>query len=537
MIAACSIRFGRAALTAATVLTLSAFMSAPAHAQVTPFMQAVAQAASGDEGIAAFYRTNGYKPIWTGTGPQDIARRTALLNALQQAGDHALPVASYNIERLSAKLSRIDSERDLGLAEVEMSRVFLKYARDIQTGVLSPKNVDDDIVRDIPLRDRTKLLEEFSVAMPAAFLRDLPPQAPEYSRLMKAKVLLEKQMERGGWGPQVPSSSLKPGDDGNAVAMLRNRMIAMGYMGRSAASSYDTALQEAVRLFQEDHGLEPDGVAGRDTLTAINVQIEDRLPNIIVAMERERWMNIPRGKRHVWVNLTDFRTRLIENDQVIFETKSVIGKNAYHRRSPEFSDLMEYMVINPNWYVPNTIAKAEYLPKILANPAAAGYLQLIDRRGQVVNRSSVNFSRYNVNNFPYNLRQPPGGRNALGYVKFMFPNPYNIYLHDTPAKNLFQANKRDFSWGCIRLNDPFDFAYALLEPQEADPVAYFQERLKSGENTRVALKQPVPVHLVYRTAYTSTKGRLNFRDDIYERDAKIFDALIQAGVALRAYRS
>ena len=537
MFAAVRPGFGHAIVLSVTVLATALFAPSRGVAQVTPFMQAVAVAAARDADIAAFYKANEYQPIWTGTGVRDLARRAALLKALQSAGDHALPVGSYSADILAANMRRITTQRDLGTIEVELTRTFLKYARDVQTGVLTPRKVDSGIVRDVPLRDRTELLNAFSNASPAAFLRALPPTAPEYTRLMKAKIELEKQLARGGWGPRVAANALKPGQTGDAVVALRNRMIAMGYMHRSASSTYDADLQKAVQQFQYDNGLEADGVAGAGTMAEINKQVEERLPNIIVAMERERWMNIPRGKRHVWVNLTDFTAAIVDDDQVTFKTRSVIGKNVSDQRSPEFSDMMEYMEINPNWNVPRSIAVNEYLPRMLANPGAARHLQLIDSRGRVVSRGSVNWEAYNTRNFPFDLRQPPSSRNALGLVKFMFPNPYNIYLHDTPSKSLFQREVRAFSHGCIRLGDPFDFAYALLARQTSDPVGEFQRLLKTGQNTRLNLQEPIPVHLVYRTAFTSAKGRLNFRRDVYGRDARIFDALRNAGVVLQDVRS
>jgi murein L,D-transpeptidase YcbB/YkuD len=227
----------------------------------------------------------------------------------------------------------------------------------------------------------------------------------------------------------------------------------------------------------------------------------------------------------------------MDNEQVTYQTRSVIGKNVSDQRSPEFSDTMEYMEINPYWNVPNSIARSEYLPRMLSNPGAAGHLQLVDRNGRVVSRSAVNWGAYSTRTFPFNLRQPPSNGNALGLVKFMFPNQYNIYLHDTPAKSLFSHEVRAYSHGCIRLRDPFDFAYELLRPQSSDPVGEFQRILKSGANTRVNLEQKVPVHIVYRTAFTSAKGRLNFRRDIYGRDERIYNALVRAGVVLNDVRS
>ena len=501
---------------------------------IPAFAQAVAEAAAQDADIAAFYRDTAYAPLWTGSGPEDAARRAALFQAVMRAGDHGLPVERYGLDRLEAMLRNISSPREKGRAEVEMSRLFLLYARQIQTGILTPKQVDPGIVREVPVRNRTALLAAFSQADPVRFLKSLPPKAPEYARLMREKLRLEALMGRGGWGPAVPASALKPGQSGEAVVSLRNRLMAMGYLARSATRTYDADIQRAVQQFQADMGLEPDGVAGNTTLRQLNVPIEKRLASILVAMERERWMNIERGKRHVWVNLTDFTASIVDDGKVTFQTRSVIGKNTSDRRSPEFSDMMEYMEINPYWNVPRSIATKEYLPAMLANPGAVAHLQLVDGAGRVVPRSAVDFSRYTPASFPFNLRQAPSSRNALGLVKFMFPNRYNIYLHDTPAKSLFNRDKRDFSHGCIRLQRPFDFAYTLLAPQTSDPKGVFQAALQSGQNTRINLEPAIPVHLVYRTAIMPAAGRANYRDDVYGRDARIFAALQAAGVALPA---
>jgi murein L,D-transpeptidase YcbB/YkuD len=327
---------------------------------------------------------------------------------------------------------------------------------------------------------------------------------------------------------------LKPGQSGNSVVILRNRLQAMGFLKRSSSQTYDAAMQSAMQQFQLTRGLNPDGVAGPGTMVEINRPIESHLQAVMVAMERERWMNRPRGKRHIWVNLTDFSAVIMDNDKETFRTRSVIGKNQSDRRSPEFSDVMEFMVINPSWYVPRSITTKEYLPLMQKNRNAVSHLQVIDSKGRSVSRSSVNFASYSAKTFPFSLKQPPSRGNALGLVKFMFPNRHNIYLHDTPAKNLFSREVRAYSHGCIRLHQPFDFAYALLAKQTNDPEGFFQAKLKTGAEARVNLNEPVPVHIVYRTAYVTAKGNVNFRRDIYGRDAKIFSALVKAGVQLRS---
>jgi murein L,D-transpeptidase YcbB/YkuD len=335
----------------------------------------------------------------------------------------------------------------------------------------------------------------------------------------------------------VPGGKLEPGDSGPRVVALRNRLITMGYMKRSAAQSYDAEMQKAVQVFQSEHGLNTDGVAGPATLEQINIPVEKRLEQVIVAMERERWLGPDRGKRHVLVNITDFHARLVENGKVVFKTRSVVGMNVHDRRTPEFSDEMDHMVINPTWNVPRSIAVKEYLPELQKNPNAVSHLRLIDARGRIVRRDGMDFTQYDARNFPFDMKQPPSRGNALGRVKFMFPNRHNIYLHDTPAKHLFAREVRAYSHGCIRLNDPFDFAYQLLGNQVSDPVAFFKAKLDTGVETRVDLKHPLPVHIIYRTALSSPKGRMEYRRDVYGRDARIFDALSAAGVVLRAVQS
>ena len=529
-------RNGFVKTTVLAIFTLFFVQLSPVQAQVTAFMQSVAEASARDEALAGFYKANGYKPIWTGTGSKDRSRRAALLKALASADDHGLPQKAYDTDFLQANLRSVQSERDLGKIEVELSRLFLEYARDMQTGVLTPSRVDSEIVRQVPLRGRLETLVNFSKSSPAAYLKSLVPNSPEYTRLMKEKIRLERLLAKGGWGQQVPGKKLEPGSSGNAVVILRNRLMAMGYLGRSATQSYDANLQKAVQQFQLAHGLNPDGVAGAGTLAELNKPVETRLGQIIVAMERERWMNMPRGKRHVWVNLTDFTAKIIDNGKVTFETRSVVGANRSDQRSPEFSDVMEHMVINPTWNVPRSIAVKEYLPLMQKNPDAAGHLKLI-RGGRVVSRQGIDFTQFTAADFPYDLKQPPSDGNALGLVKFMFPNKYNIYLHDTPAKNLFSRETRAFSHGCIRLNDPFDFAYALLAKQMSNPKEFFQARLAQRSENVVPLDTPIPVHLVYFTAFTSAKGNMNYRRDVYGRDAKILKALLNAGVVLRAVQS
>ena len=476
-----------------------------------------------NRGLSTFYRETMYAPVWTGA--DHAARRSALVSAISRAHEHGLPVGRYDLDGLLAAFAAVETERDRGLVEARASLLFLQFANDIHSGVLEPSQILSSIVRELPRFDPADLMTRFTQAEPVGFMRDLAPSSPEYVRLYEAKRELEAAIAQGGWGPRVQAGSLAPGDTGGSVVALRNRLIAMGYLDRVATARYDGAMQRAVQEFQAAHGLDTTGIANSATIRQINVEPQDRLPSVIVALERERWLNIPRGDRHIWVNLTDFTARIVDFDQITYETRAVIGANG--TQTPEFSDVMDHLEINPDWTLPRSII-AQYWGALASG--GANHLNIIDNRGNVVPREFVNFGAYTPTNFPFDVRQPPGPGNALGEVKFMFPNPYAIYLHDTPARALFSHDVRAYSNGCIRLNNPREFAYELLSRQEADPVTYYHNVLNSRRETMVYLEQPVPVHLVYRTAFTDVHGRLNYRADIYGRDATLYQALVRAGV-------
>jgi murein L,D-transpeptidase YcbB/YkuD len=494
------------------------------------FVQALAVAAGEDRAIADWYAANDYRTLWTGA--DDVARRQALLAAFATASDHGLPVARYDAEALRASLLAARTEGDRGRAEIALTRAYLAWARDLTSGAIEPAKVDPGILREIAVIEPGVLLSRIATGDPQVVLDWLLPKSPAYLNLMKAKIRLEADIATGGWGPILMAKPLNPGDTGPEVVALRDRLVRMGYLARSATAVFDRKIEAAVVDFQLNHGLTADGIVNESTLIELNKGPEERLKSVIVALERQRWMDYDRSARHIWVNLPDFTAKIIDHGRTVFETRVVIGKNVPDQRSPEFSDLMEHMVINPSWGVPRSITVKEYLPLLQRNPNAVSHLQVIDGRGRVVPRGAVNFAAYTSRNFPFALRQPPSDDNALGLVKFMFPNPYNIYLHDTPSKSLFAKEVRAYSHGCIRVADPFDLAHALLSVQSKDAEAEFDEKLKTGNETTVKLLQKVPVHLVYFTAYPGAKGRIAYRRDIYGRDAALFEALSAAGVEL-----
>ncbi|ABF63951.1 Peptidoglycan-binding domain 1 [Ruegeria sp. TM1040] len=517
----------------AAVLGTTLLFAEKAEAASTGFRQAVAEMAWEDEAVSSYYRQNQYAPLWTADTPEATARRRALMQALEEASMHGLPDMSARAADLVEQMRNVRSTRDLGAVEVALSRALVDYATDLQTGLIdTPVRIDEGIVREKHKVDATRFLEGIATDRPAAFLQDLVPTSSQYRALLREKMRLEALLQAGGWGATVPVRKIEPGDTGQSVLALRNRLVSMGYLAPTATRSYDLDVEDAVRRFQSEHGLEVDGVAGEGTLKELNRPVSDRIKSVLVAMERERWLTPERGLRHILVNLTDFSAKIMDEGEISFETRSVIGSTKSDRRTPEFSDEMDHMVINPSWYVPRSIITKEYLPKLKNNPNAHSYIEITDNRGRVVNRNNVDFSQFTARSFPFAMRQPPSSRNALGLVKFMFPNKYNIYLHDTPQKHLFGREVRAFSHGCVRLHQPFEFAYELLTPQTENPKDYFHRVLNSGKETKVPLETKVPVHLIYRTAFVSQDGRAEFRRDVYGRDAKIWSALERAGVAL-----
>ena len=482
--------------------------------------------------ILDFYTENDYELIWFGNNALASQRRAELVNSLQSPSFHALHGKKYQVNSLLSKLSTSDSLFEIGLLEGLFMIAFAEYASDLDTGVLIPSEVDSDIVRHIDDKDTDFYIQGLLSRNPYDYFRSLGPQSSEYARLLAEYQKLSEIIRNGGWSNIATDRILRFGDSGDDVVAIRNRLFDQGYMPNSISTKFDKNLLKAIQKYQSDHGLIPDGIVGEGTILELNISAEQRLSSIIVALERERWLGDTLGQRHIWVNLADFTAKIIEDHAVVFETRTVLGVNDESMRSPEFSDKMEYLVVNPTWHIPVSIAKNEYLPELKKDPEALPFLKLFDSSGSLVDRESIDFSILGKNYFPYEMKQLPSTTNALGLVKFMFPNPYNIYLHDTPAKDLFMKEVRDFSHGCIRLHEPFDFAYALLEKQTDEPQSEFQNALKSEEETIILLSKSVPVHITYRTAFTKAGGGIEFRRDIYGRDQKIYDALVELGLEL-----
>jgi murein L,D-transpeptidase YcbB/YkuD len=505
-----------------------------ANVNSVEFRFSLLSALSKNSEAIEFYEENNFKPIWVGRDMSSRDRSSYFFKELKNTSKHALPTLRYDAIYLNNQFRKARTATELGLVEALLTSKFLEYSSNIQTGILKPASVDKEIVRKIPYRSVGDYLKTFLSVTPREFFKGLHPQSKQYSTLLTEKNRLEKIISQGGWSSELPMELLRPGDIGNEVVLLRNALIKRGYLKSNFSEIYDGNLRRAVQLFQLRHGLAPDGIAGPATFSEIGRTAEERLASVIVALERERWTNFDLGSRHVIVNLPDFSTKLFEDGALIFETRNVIGTPVDEQRTPEFSDVIEHIITNPTWNVPKSITLKEYLPEMQEDPLAHDYLELVDLDREIVPRSFVDFNEYDEETFPYDLKQMPSITNALGLVKFMFPNQYSIYLHDTPSKPLFDLEVRAFSHGCIRLQKPFEFAYELLKPQTSDPKAQFQEAIGTGEETVVYLRKPVQVHLIYRTAFVDELGVINYRRDIYGRDAAIYEALIKAGIQAKS---
>ncbi len=515
---------------------IAAFGTAPVAAQSTAQRQAIADAVAGDAILLAFYKSRDFRPIWTGNS--DKQRRKAFLDAIARADDHGLPAARYDAAETKKHFARLGSAQNRALIEVATSRKFLDYASDIQSGIVDPRRIDSNMTLKPPRRDPVKTLQAFAKSSPSGFLRTLPPSSDDYARLLKEKSRMERIVGTNAWGPDVPARKLAPGSKSAAVAALRKRLSAMGYGNLGASTAYDATLERAIKLFQQDHGLNPDGVAGTVTMAAINTDPTTRLMQVVIGLERQRWMNKPLGKRHIIVNEAAFMAYVIDNGRTTFSTRVVVGKPG-RWRTPEFEDQMTHMVVNPSWFVPASIAGGEYLPLLKENADALTRQEMImtDASGQRVDPTTVDYSKFSKDNFPYSLRQPPSDGNALGKVKFLFPNRHAIYLHDTPAKSLFGRDIRAYSHGCVRVHKPYELAEVLLSKQTSNPKGLFESALATGQEVQIDLKTPVPIYLIYQTAWVDGKGRPNYRTDAYNVDRKVFNALTKAGVVLRGTRS
>lgn len=494
------------------------------------------------EEMRRFYQKRQYQPAWSNVeGP--LPRATELIQAIQPLAADGIDPRRYQPERLEAlrrEVAAIESlddpqaRRRLVDLDVELTNTFLTLASHLATGRLQPETLKVDWYTkprnvDLDARLETALAQEGNLVKA---LRGFTPPHEDYARLRTALARHQEIAARGGW-PAVPAGpDLKPGDRGGRVQALKARLIATGDLQPGAAGQpqpvYDEAVSAAVVRFQKRHGLETTGKVDEETLAELNVPIQDRIRQIQVNLERWRWMPASLGERYILVNVPEFRLDVIEAGKTAMTMRVVVGKD--QSRTPAFSDKMTYLELNPAWNLPDSIATQEVLPKLAGNPGylASHNMEVVQGWGEdevVVDASLVDFATIGKPGAQYRLRQRPGPDNPLGQVKFMFPNQFNVYLHDTPADHLFNRAERDFSHGCIRLEKPLELADHLLREDPKWAPQALRAALAKGERTSISLPRPLPVHILYWTAWVEKDGTVQFRKDIYGHDATLEEAL------------
>ena len=493
--------------------------------------------------LPQFYERRAFEPAWVSEG-KVTPQTTELVKSLESARSHGLRPSDYHFERITKLVRRLEQETNLerllktGLVvdlELLCTDAFLIYGSHLLSGRVNPQTIDAEWHASRREADLAALLESaVSAGAVDSVLNTLPPPQTGYAFLRKALAVYRQLEREGGWPGISAGPVIKPGAREDRIPLLRNRLHRTGDLRAAPATDsmlYDDSLKAAVIIFQKRHGLAADGAVGQSTLATLNVPVEERILQILANLERWRWLPQDLGRQHLIVNIATFELDVNRNDTTVQSLRVIVGKS--YRRTPVFSDRITYMVINPFWNVPQLIAVKDILPLVKANPGhlAENDFELLSGWGAdmtTIDPMSVDWGAVGNKRFPYRLRQKPGGKNALGRIKFMFPNQFDVYLHDTPARGLFAKEKRDFSSGCIRVEDPVALAEILLAGDRRWTRANIDAQLATGEEQTIRLQNPMPIHILYWTAWCTADGIAHFRNDIYDRDRPLIEALSEA---------
>lgn len=496
--------------------------------------------------LPRFYEGRGFRPAWVDVdGP--LALADSVVAALERADREGLDPDDYHLPRIRAVLAELRRSgapaagRVVGtpaarLVDLELllTDAFLLYGAHLVAGRVDPVTMHAEWSTARREADLVAVLNRaLDTGAVASELETLLPVHPEYFRL-RSTLERYREIARAGGLPEIPGRQLRPGVRDPAVPLLREWARAMGDLPADAptppdATVLDPALEESVRRIQERHALAPTGVVTLATSAAMNVPVEERIRTLELNLERWRWLPRELGERHIRVNIAGFYVKVLEGDSVGFTSRVMVGQR--YRETPVFSDRMTYLVLNPTWTIPPGILEQDKLPLIRRDPAGylrANRIRVLDSAGREVEPGSVDWSKV-TGKTSYRLRMDPGPENPLGQVKFMFPNAYSIYLHDTPSREDFDRSRRDFSSGCIRVERPLDLAaYLLRDDPRWTPDRIAAALRNPGEQT-IPLRRPVPVHLLYWTAWADHDGHIHFHEDVYGRDSALDQALSEPG--------
>ncbi|BCP54976.1 hypothetical protein K32_35930 [Kaistia sp. 32K] len=473
--------------------------------------------------LTEFYAERDYQPVWM-VGGVYTPQAHKVMERIAAAAEDGLDPAAYRLPA-SAIGANVPAGAEIAASvDLVLSQAVLLYARQAYAGRLDPSSISKLITLKPLLPDPIEVLTTVSSAPDGAVaIASYNPQHEGYLRLKKA-LAAALATETVADHPRVPEGkSMKVGLSDPRVPLLRARLDVPA--PSQAPEVYDEALAQAVKTFQAGKGLQADGIAGNATVAYINGTGKTNTAEIVANMERWRWMPRDLGAFHIIANVPEYSVRVVENGKVIHTTRSVVGKVT--NQTPIFSDEMESIVVNPSWNVPASITMKEMLPAVRRDPGymtRKGYQVLanVDGKYRPIDPQMVDWS--NVNPRQIMIRQPPGDDNALGNVKFLFPNEHSVYLHDTPSKSFFKRDVRALSHGCVRVQDPLEFADVLLAHQGG----WSQQRLRKmvgGKEKWINLPNRIPIHLTYFTAFVDDDGRLETRPDIYGFNARVEKAL------------
>jgi murein L,D-transpeptidase YcbB/YkuD len=477
--------------------------------------------------LSHFYTRRLYWPAWSNDAGL-LPQVESFLQALHDAEQEGLRMQDYPLTRLESLLAETRRQQATGtlpdaamLADVDLllTEVLLTYGTHLLYGQGQMRRAKTSAERGQEQVDLVGVLQQgLESNRVAEALYSLLPQHAGYARLRQALARYRHIAASGGW-PTIPTGApLRPGERSARVETLRVRLRLTGDLDAhpgSDATLYDEAMQHAVRAFQRRHGLDADGSVGPRTLSALNVPAEVRVRQIMQTMERWRWLPQDLGQRYILVDVPAFTLEVVERDQPVMTMRVVVGKPSWP--TPVLSSTVVSIVFNPDWRVPSSIAAQEFLPIFRANP---GYLaqhnMQVSYGPHAVDPSSIDWFAVSATHFPYSLRQEPGPTNPLGNLKFLFPNRFQVYLHDTPSRGLFTKPERAFSHGCIRLEKPAELAAYVLRGSWTPQ--HIHAGLRQRTSRTVPLAEPLPIHLVYRTAWVQDDGIVHFRPDIYGYD-------------------
>jgi L,D-transpeptidase YcbB len=499
----------------------------------------------GDERLHAaselprFYRGRGFEPAWVNeTGPRPVADSLlwavegAILEGLEPTHYHLVRIRDIyaDVRRAYITGDRLEPARLVDL-DLLLTDAFLIYGSHLANGRVDPTTIHPEWTAR---RRSVDLVAELDMALATGevgtVLQALLPVHPGYARLRSALADYRRIAGQGGW-PELPGRTLTPGMRDPAVTLLRQRLRMTGDLGpparRTREEEFDAGVEEAVRRFQVRHDLEPDGIVRLETSAYLNIPVEYRIRQIERNLERWRWLPQDLGQRHVRVNIAGYEMHVMDGDSVIFHSRVLVGQR--YRKTPVFSDRMTYLVLNPTWTIPPGILEEDKLPLIRQDVTylARNNIRVLGADGRTIDPSTIDFNRL-TGRTGYRFRMEPGPENPLGRVKFMFPNQHHVYLHDTPDHDDFNLTWGAVSSGCIRVERSMDLAELLL----ADAPGWTRQRIEraaaSGPSEQtIPLRQPLPIHILYWTAWVEPDGAVHFRSDIYDRDEPLDEALRQ----------